>query len=84
MTTSTLSLEGFRDLLARHGGDVSRWPARERAAAGTLLEQSSEAQALLAEAAQLDAHLAVTPKAPAGLADRIVTAALNQDPGRKN
>lgn len=84
MTASTLSVEGFRDLLARHGGDVSRWPVRERAAAAPLLEHSSEAQALLAEAAQMDTHLATTPKAPAGLADRIVAAALKQDPGRKS
>ncbi|MGE5517204.1 MAG: hypothetical protein ACM31D_15475 [Bacteroidota bacterium] len=84
MTASTLTLEGFRELLDRFGGELSRWPARERATADALLEHSPEARSLLAEAARLDAALAATPKAPAGLADRIVAAALAQDRARKN
>lgn len=83
MTPSILSLDGFRDLLDRHGGELSRWPAPERAAAGALLEHSPEAQTLLAEAARLEADLAATPKAPAGLADRIVAAALGGDRSHK-
>lgn len=84
MTASSLSLEGFRDLLDRFGGDISRWPAPERDASRALLEQSPEAQALLAEAGHLDAYLSAMPKAPAGLASRIVAAALSKDPGSKS
>lgn len=84
MTTSPLSLEGFRELLDRFGGELSRWPVRERASADALLEHSPEAQSLLAEALRLDACLAATPKAPAGLADRIVAAALTRDRPSKN
>lgn len=84
MTASSLSLEGFRDLLDRFGGDISRWPSAERTASRILLEQSPEAQALLAEAERLDAALSAAPQAPAGLADRIVAAALGKDTGSKN
>lgn len=84
MTTSILSIEGFRGLLDRHGGDLSRWPAPDRAAAALLLERSPLAQEMLAEATRLDTQLSATPKAPAGLADRIVAAALKQDSDRKN
>lgn len=84
MTASSLSLEGFRDLLDRHGGDMAQWPASQTASAISLLDASPDARALLAQAQQLDASLAAAPKAPAGLADRIVAAALGQDSGRKN
>lgn len=84
MTASTLTLEGFRDLLDRHGGDLAHWPAGEVASAIALIEASPEARALLDQAQRLDATLASPPKAPPGLADRIVAAALAQDCGRKN
>ena len=84
MTASTLTLEGFRDLLDRFGGDLTSWPARERVAADALLAISADAKALLAETAAVDSVLATPPKAPAGLADRIVAAALEQSPSRKN
>lgn len=84
MTASALSLEGFQDLIDRFGGDLSTWPATDRTAADMLLSHSAEAQSLLATAQGLDAGLAATPKAPAGLADRIVAAALNGPSGRKN
>lgn len=84
MTASTLTLEGFRDLLDRFGGDLTSWPARERIAADALLAISTDAKALLAETTAVDHALAAAPKAPAGLSDRIVAAALEQSPSRKN
>lgn len=84
MTASSLSLEGFRDLLDRFGGDLTSWPARDRLAADSLLAISRDAQTLLAQANVVDGVLSATPKAPAGLADRIVAAALDQPPSRKN
>lgn len=84
MTASTLSLEGFRDLLDRFGGDLNSWPARERNAADALLAVSSDAQTLLAQAVTVDDILSTVPKAPVGLADRIVAAALKQPTSRKN
>ncbi|MCR6632558.1 MAG: hypothetical protein NVV74_22325 [Magnetospirillum sp.] len=82
MTSSTLSVEGFRDLLDRLGGDLSCWPAPERQAATALIEQSPEAQQMLAEARRLDAGLSRPPSAPKGLADRIVKTALGKDDGQ--
>jgi len=46
----------FRDLADAYGGDLERWPAAERAAAATLA-QTAEAEAILTEAAALDAAL---------------------------
>lgn len=84
MTNFFSSLETFRDHLNRHGGDLCRWPAGHRAAARPLLDHSPEAQTMLAEAIGLDSCIATLPKAPRGLADRIVAAALSQDPGYKH
>lgn len=84
MTASTLTLEGFRNLLDRFGGDLTSWPARERIAADALLAISADAKALLAESMAVDHVLAAVPKAPAGLADRVIAAALEQSPSRKN
>ena len=44
-----MDIAGFEDNLDRYGGDLERWPTRERTAADELLAVSSAAQALLAE-----------------------------------
>ena len=60
----------------RLGEDISRWPDGQRVAAEELFTSSREARALLEEARTLRQALAGPPvRAPAGLADRIVTAA---------
>jgi hypothetical protein len=71
----------FEDLLDRLGDDFSRWPPEQRRLAAALVEDSAEAQALLREAAEMRAFLAApVPRAPAGLADRIVAQAVFIDP----
>lgn len=74
MTDTLLSLEGFQDLLDRLGGDLSAWSEPQQAAANALLAVSPDAQNILAAALRLDADLRAQPKAPAGLADRIMAA----------
>ena len=76
MTTSSLTLEAFQDLLDRRGANLESWPAPDAVAAAKLLESEPQARAALDAARALDSALSTSPKAPAGLADRIVTAAL--------
>lgn len=83
MTTPHLSLEGFKELLDRFGGDKSSWPMEYRTKVDALLADSEDARTMLADAVRLDAALASPPKAPPGLADRIVAAAQATPPGRK-
>ena len=72
----TMDVSEFEDLIDRLGEDMSRWPDGERVAAEQLLASSGEARALLEEARTLRQALAGPPvRVPAGLADRIVTAA---------
>jgi hypothetical protein len=69
----------FEDLIDRLGEDLTRWPDDRRLAAEALLASSSAARALLDEAKLIRAALSAPPvRAPAGLADRIVTAAARQ------
>jgi hypothetical protein len=71
-----MDVSEFEDLIDRLGEDMSRWPDGQRVAAEELLASSCEARTLLAEARTLRQALAGPPvRAPAGLADRIVTAA---------
>jgi hypothetical protein len=71
-----MDLSEFEDLIDRLGEDMSRWPEGRRVAASQLLGSSSNAQALLADARALRQALAgPAVRAPAGLVDRIVTAA---------
>jgi hypothetical protein len=72
----TMDVAEFEDLIDRLGEDLSRWPDAPRLAAEDLLASSSEARARHEEARALRLALAGPPvRAPAGLADRIVTAA---------
>lgn len=67
----------FEELIDRLGEDLSLWPVDRRLPAEELLARSSAAQALLEEARALRHALAAPPiRAPAGLADRIVAAAV--------
>jgi hypothetical protein len=68
----------FEDLIDRLGEDLTRWPEDMRLAGEALLAASSEARALLEEARSIREALAAPVGAPAGLADRIVTAAGRQ------
>lgn len=47
----------FDHLLAAYGGDLGRWPAEERAAAGVFVAQNAGAAAALREAQALDRAL---------------------------
>lgn len=73
-----MDLEEFEAALDEHGPDVEDWPADLRDAARLLLDHSAEARQLLDEELRLAAAFAMrtTPKAPAGLADRIVLRAM--------
>lgn len=71
----------FSDLLDRLGCDLAQWPDAQRGAAETLLAQSPGASQMLAEALKLaDEIKASQPKAPSGLADRIIAAAGSEKP----
>jgi len=66
----------FENLIDRLGEDLSCWPDAQRLAAEDLLASSSDARQLHEEARAVRQALAGPPvRAPAGLADRIVTAA---------
>jgi hypothetical protein len=70
--------ERFRAIVDAYGADACHWPAAERAAASAWAEQHrDEADALLAQAAQLDAWLgsaSVAAPEPA-LIERVVASA---------
>lgn len=76
MSKTPLSVGDFSDLLDRLGTDFGQWPEASRVAAECLLARSDEAIALLADAVAFDdAAKATQPKAPLGLAERIIAAA---------
>lgn len=71
----------FEDLIDRLGEDMSLWPEPQRVAAAQLLETSDQARTVLDAAEVLRRALSAPPiKAPAGLAERIVSAAMQQAP----
>ncbi len=75
MNKTILTVGDFSGLLDQLGADLTRWPAETRAAADALLQADPAAAALLAEALALEDGLkAIQPKAPKGLADRILAA----------
>jgi hypothetical protein len=71
MTTGRL-----QELILTYGSELARWPDDERDAAFTLLANSAEAQAMLAEYAPVDALMNAgrDDRAPEGLLDRIMQA----------
>ncbi|MDQ2106617.1 hypothetical protein [Azospirillum isscasi] len=52
-----MTLKEFKRFADLYGGDIDRWPATDGVDALTLLENSAEARAVLADAAALDALL---------------------------
>jgi hypothetical protein len=79
MSNTSMTLTDFERLLDVYGGDRTRWPTEERAAAAHLVARDADARRLLAEAEALDRVLERAPL-PAlakegALADRIVAAA---------
>jgi ferric-dicitrate binding protein FerR (iron transport regulator) len=76
-STERDALARFGALLDAYGAEPRRWPADRRAAAEALLARSSEAQALHAAAARLDALIdaAAIEPAPAHLVGRAIAAA---------
>lgn len=75
-----MNLDDFEEALDEHGPDVEDWPADLRDAARLLLDQSAEARQLLDDELRLAAAFAMqpVPKAPSGLADRIVLRAMTE------
>ena len=53
-----MTLQDFRELIEAYGANPSRWPEDRRDAADAFLAGSSEAQAFVADAAELDQMLA--------------------------
>lgn len=85
MSQAPLSLEEFRDLVESHGVDFARWPVGTLAAAGALILKDPKAADLFLKACRrfdrARAHGAQEKlRAPAGLANRIVAAAMAADP----
>lgn len=72
-----ISLVQFRELVEHYGAALASWPVEHRASAQALIESSDEAREILAEIAEMERALRSAPpmKAPAGLVDRIMTAA---------
>jgi hypothetical protein len=77
-----MKFEEFEDHLGRFGEDLMVWPPSAREAGIELLRDSAEAREIMQEAEALRrAMTAVAPvRAPAGLADRIVTEAVRARP----
>ena len=78
MMSDTLSLDDFFDLLGRYGADVNHWPLSEdqMAAVVRFLSRSAVAREALDEMRIIEAEMRHSlPRAPAGLADRVLAAA---------
>ena len=77
-----MNFEEFEDHLDRFGEDLMVWPPSAREAGIELLRNSAAAREIMEEAQVLRrAMMAVAPvRAPAGLADRIVTEAVRARP----
>ena len=81
--STTFNEHNFAALLDRHGSDAANWATENRAHALKLLESSTEAQQLLAEARLLDEtldELLPGTAVPFGLGTRIVANAPHRDP----
>ncbi len=72
----------LRDAVDRHGEDLSTWPLSERSEAIQLLASEPAARSVIDEARALRAAITEPSaiRAPAGLADRILQAALGDPP----
>ncbi|MGU9982421.1 hypothetical protein ACJ4V0_20500 [Phreatobacter sp. HK31-P] len=72
----------FQDALDRFGDDLSRWPAAERVLGEAMLRDDPTARRLIEDARLLKSLITTTStiRAPAGLADRIVSLARETAP----
>ncbi|MFZ5670860.1 MAG: hypothetical protein ACOY4K_15340, partial [Pseudomonadota bacterium] len=73
-----MNADRFRDLAEAYGGSIARWPAETQDAAfAFLMRDPAEADAILAEARDLDAALdaAEVPAPSAALRRRVLEAA---------
>jgi hypothetical protein len=79
---TTVDLARFRTIVECYGADSSRWPEQEREEALALAESSSEAAAMLREAAGLDSLLKElpTPEPSADLLRAVAEIPLRHDP----
>jgi hypothetical protein len=77
-----MNRSGFQDAIDRLGEDLATWPLPDRQAALHLLAREPDLRACLDDASRLRAALLdqAPIRAPAGLADRIVKAALGSKP----
>jgi hypothetical protein len=78
-----LSIADFENALDHHGADLTQWPADTRRDAEQLLGASEDARRLHAAAQAMEAALRAPQAAPAGLADRIVSAATRSERKRR-
>lgn len=77
MNTSSVSLQTFRVIMKEHGANPERWPDAFKLRAKEFLEQSPDLRELLLELAMGQSPgIGDEIKAPDGLVDRIMTAAL--------
>lgn len=76
-----VSPEELQDLVDRYGEEPSGWPVEWRDCAAELLDASSEARSIIAQARWLRKQLRnLGPKAPNCIVDRIVSIAIESDP----
>jgi hypothetical protein len=75
-------LERLREALDRHGGDLARWPADDRAHAESLTTSNASARELLEQAQRVDTLLLAMPaaRASADLRRRVAEIPLRHPP----
>ena len=76
-----VSPQELQDLVDRFGEDPAAWPPDTRRPAEELIDDCAEAKAIIAQARRLRQQLRdLGPKAPACIAERIISVALELDP----
>ena len=78
-----MGMDRLRELLEAYGAEPGRWPAKERAAALTLLAENEEARRLQGQAAAIDGLLdRATPIAPPIIDAEVLVANVTATPQR--
>lgn len=73
-----LSLDDFFDMLGRYGADIGNWPlsSEQLESVALFLARSADAREAVEEMRVIESNLrGEMPRAPAGLADRVLAAA---------